>query len=136
MERDKFQEILGLVTEIHERNKNCNGEDLSNFRICERMGVPAWKGVLVTVGEKVGCLMNIAKSEDPEVEPETVAKMLTELAEQSIVARMLLEEPAPPKQPDSGPRKGHRQGRRKRKVSTDETVVSLPEETLSQPVQE
>ena len=87
---DKFQEILNQVTEIHERNKEGEGDDLSNFRLCEKMGVPAWKGVLVMMAEEIGRLMNMAKSENPDAGLETVSETLTGLAEHSIMARILL----------------------------------------------
>ena len=133
MEKERFQEILNQMAEIHERNKNYMGEDLSNFHMCERMGVPAWKGVLVMMGEKMGRLMNVAKSENLSVESETVAEMLTELATHSIMARILLEEPqAGIRQQDSGTRKSRRQGQRERKESTVETADSLPEDIPGQ----
>ncbi len=132
MEKDKFQEILNQVAEIYERNKESGGDDLSNFRMCERMGVPAWKGVLVMMAEEMGRLMNVAKSENPAVDSETVAEMLTELAEHSITARMLLEESPGTKPPESIPRRGRRQGQKERKESAVETADSQSEGPLMQ----
>jgi hypothetical protein len=126
METERFQEILNQMAEIHEKNKNYMGDDLSNFHMCERMGLPAWKGVLVMMAEKMGRLMNVAKSENPDVESDTVAEMLTELATHSIMARILLEEPqAGIRQQDSGTRKSRRQGQRERKEGAAESADSL-----------
>jgi len=115
MEKERFQEILNQVAEIHERNKDYQGDDLSNFHICERMSVPAWKGVLVMMAEEMGRLMNVAKSENPDVELGRVAETLTELAAHSIMARILLEEPQADIKQDFSTRKGRRQGQKERK---------------------
>jgi hypothetical protein len=117
MEKERFQEILNQVAEIYERNKDCAGEDLSNFCLCERMGVPAWKGVPVMMAEEMGWLMNVAKSENPDVDSEAVGGILTELAAHSIMARMLIEESPGAKPQDSSPRLGRRQGQRKEPVA-------------------
>jgi hypothetical protein len=132
MEKVRFQEILNQVAEIYERNKDCGGDDLSNFRLCERMGVPAWKGVLVMMAEQMGRLMNVAKSINSDVESEAVAEMLTELAEHSIMARILLEESPGTKPQDSVPRRGRRQGQRERKEASAETGDTLPEDAVVQ----
>ena len=126
---EKFQEILNQVAEIHERNKEGEGDDLSNFRLCEKMGVPAWKGVLVMMAEEMGRLMNVSKSENPDAGLETVSETLTELAEHSIMARILLEESPGTKLQDSGPRRGRRQGQKERKDTTVEAGGTLPVDT-------
>jgi hypothetical protein len=77
-------------------------------------------------GHDDGGLMNVAKSENPVVDSETVAEMLTELAEHSITARMLLEESPGTKPQESVPRRGRRQGQRERKESAVETGDNLP----------
>jgi len=38
---------------------------LSNLKMCEGMGIPAWKGVVIRMTDKMARLMNLAKSEDP-----------------------------------------------------------------------
>ncbi len=132
MEKDKFQEILNQVADIYERNKDCGGDDLSNFRMCERMGVPAWKGVLVMMVEEIGRLMKVAKSENPDVESEAVGETLTDLAAHSIMARILLEESPGTKPQESVPRRGRRQGQRERKETSAETGDALPEDAVVQ----
>ncbi|MBM4305179.1 MAG: hypothetical protein FJ123_00435 [Deltaproteobacteria bacterium] len=127
MEKERFQEILNQVAEIHERNRDYEGDDHSNFRLCERMGLPAWKGVLVMMAEEMGRLMNVAKSENPEVDLEAVGETLTELAAHSIMARIFLEESPGGKPQDASPRRGRRQGQRERKDAA-ELSYSLPED--------
>ena len=124
---ERFREILKELGEMHERDRNHSGGDLSSFRVCERMGVPAWKGVLVMMGEKMGRLMNVARSENPEVQSGSLAEIFTELAAHSIVARILLEDPqAASREQDSGPRRGRRQGQREKKDSIPENADFLP----------
>lgn len=135
MEKEKFQEILHQVAEIYGRNKDYGEDDLSNFRVCERMGVPAWKGVLVTMAEEMGRLMTVSKLENLNVESETVVETLTELATHCIIARMLLEESPGAKSPDSSPRRGRRPGQKERKDSPVETADSQSE-SLSMPTKE
>ena len=125
MRKERFQEILNQVAEIHERNKDY---DFSNFRMCERMGLPAWKGVLVLMAEEMGRLMNVAKAENLDVESEAVGETLNELAAHSIMTRILLEESPSTKPQDSGLRRGRRQGPRERKESAAETVDTSPED--------
>ncbi len=125
MEREKFQEILNQVAEIHERNKAMGGDDLSNWRVCEQMGLQPWKATLAQMATLMGALMNAAKSHNQNVESETVAEMLTELSEQAIIARMLLESPGA-KSSESVQRRGHRPGQRERKDVTAEAGDTLP----------
>jgi hypothetical protein len=54
MEKERFQEILGQVAEIHERNMDCGGDDLSSFKMCEKMGLSPWKAVLATMATTMG----------------------------------------------------------------------------------
>ena len=67
MTKERFNDILKEMAEIHERkNKEYAGDDyLSNLRMCEGMGIPAWKGVVIRMTDKMARLMNLAKSEDP-----------------------------------------------------------------------
>jgi hypothetical protein len=66
MSRERFESILEQMKEIHDRkNKDYAGEDyLSNLKMCEGMGIPAWKGVVIRMTDKMARLMNLAKSED------------------------------------------------------------------------
>jgi len=132
---DRFQEILNQVAEIHERNRERGGDDLLSFKMCEKMGVPAWKGVLVMMAEEMGRLMNVAKSENPDLESEAVGEMLNELAAHSIMTKILLAESPGTKPQESGPRRGRRPGQRERKDAA-EIADSPSEGAFPQPSQE
>ncbi len=136
MENERFQEILNQVAEIHERNRERGGDDLSSFKLCERMGLAPWKAVLATMATTMGRLMNAAKSESPAVDSETVAEMLTELAEHSITSRMLLEESPGTKPQDSSPRRGRRPGQKEKKDTPTEAGETSPGDTASPASQE
>jgi hypothetical protein len=132
MEKERFQGILNEVTEVHKRHSDFGADDFSSFRMCERMGVTAWKGVLVMMTEEMGRLMNMARPENPEVELEIVAEILTELAAHSIMARMLLEEPQSIKQPDYTPRRGRRPGQKEKKEFSSGNAGNLLEDSSLQ----
>jgi hypothetical protein len=100
------------------------------------MGLSPWKAVLATIATTMGRLMNVAKSENPPVDSEMVAEMLTELAEHSIMARMLLEESPGTKPSESIPRRGRRPGQRERKDTPVETADSQSEGTSMQTKEE
>ena len=46
MSKERFNEIVKGMVELHDRkNRDYAGNEyLSNFLMCERMGIPAWKG--------------------------------------------------------------------------------------------
>ena len=49
MSKERFHEIVKEMLEIHDKkNRDYAGEEyLSNFMMCERMGVSPWKGCLI-----------------------------------------------------------------------------------------
>ena len=59
--------------------------------MCERLGVPAWKGCLIRLSDKMSRLMNIAKTYEISVEDETVVDTLTDLAVYALITRILYE---------------------------------------------
>ncbi len=93
MSKDRFNEIVKEMVELHDRkNRDYSGGDyLSNFLMCERMGIPAWKGALIRLSDKMSRLMNIARTEEIAVSDETVTDTLTDLAVYAIVTRILYE---------------------------------------------
>jgi len=93
MSRERFNEIVKEMTELHDRkNRDYAGaEYLSNFLMCERMGIPAWKGSLIRLSDKLSRLMNIARTGEIAVSDETVVDTLMDLAVYAIVTRILYE---------------------------------------------
>ncbi len=93
MSKDRFNEIVKEMVELHDRkNRDYAGNDyLSNFLMCERMGVSAWKGALIRLSDKMSRLMNIARSGEISVSDETTTDTLMDLAVYAIVTRILYE---------------------------------------------
>ncbi len=93
MSKERFAEIVKEMTELHDRKNRdyAGGDYLSNFLMCEKMGIPAWKGSLIRLSDKMSRLMNIARTEEIAVSDETVVDTLTDLAVYAIVTRILYE---------------------------------------------
>ena len=73
MSRERFKEILEVMEEVHEtKNQQYAGENgyLSNLKMCEAMQIPAWKGVIVRMTDKMARLMNLSNSEGSELQKE------------------------------------------------------------------
>jgi len=94
MSKDRFHEIVNEMVEIHDRkNRDYAGNEyLSNFLMCEKyMGIPAWKGCIIRLSDKMSRLMNIARTDEIAVSDETVTDTLTDLAVYAIITRILYE---------------------------------------------
>ena len=93
MSKERFHEIVKEMVELHDRKNQdyAGGEYLSNFLMCERMGIPAWKGSLIRLSDKMSRLMNIARTDEIAVSDETVTDTLTDLAVYAIITRILYE---------------------------------------------
>jgi hypothetical protein len=93
MSKERFHQIVKEMADLHDRkNRDYAGTDyLSNFLMCERMGIPAWKGTLIRLSDKLSRVMNIARAEDISVSDETVTDTLTDLAVYAIITRILYE---------------------------------------------
>ena len=95
MSKERFHEIVKEMVEIHDRkNRDYAGSEyLSNFMMCEKhMGIPAWKGAIIRLSDKMSRLMNIARTEEIAVSDETVTDTLTDLAVYAIITRILYED--------------------------------------------
>ncbi len=93
MSKERFNQIVNEMVELHDRkNRDYAGNDyLSNFLMCERMGILAWKGSLIRLSDKMSRLMNIARTGEVSVSDETIIDTLTDLAVYAIVTRILYE---------------------------------------------
>jgi len=94
MSKERFREIVSEMVELHNRkNRDYAGNEyLSNFMMCEQhMGIPAWKGCIIRLSDKMARIMNIARTDEIAVGDETVADTLTDLAVYAIVTRILYE---------------------------------------------
>ena len=89
-----FYELIEDIKEIHSnKNKDYAGDNpLSNFMMCERMGIPAWKGVLIRISDKFSRLCSFANTEEFKVKDESVEDTLKDLAVYSLICLILYRE--------------------------------------------
>ncbi len=89
-----FYELIEEIKEIHSRkNKDYAGDNpLSNFMMCEKLGISAWKGVLVRMGDKYSRLCSFAKAGEFKVKDESVEDTLKDLAVYSLICLILFRE--------------------------------------------
>lgn len=90
-----FYKLLDKMKEIHS-NKNhdyAGGDDpFRNFRISEVMGIPAWKGCLIRMGDKFSRLCSFAKKEEYKVKDENIEDTLIDMAIYSLIDIILYRE--------------------------------------------
>lgn len=92
----RFYALLDELAELHsKKNHDYAGEDpLSNFKISEKFGIPAWKGALVRLSDKVSRVWEFAKKEKFEVSDETFKDTLMDLAVYALITIILYEDTA------------------------------------------
>jgi len=91
----RYYELLKEMTAIHnsKRHDYADDEDIfQNFRTSEMMGLPAWKGVCIRIGDKFSRIMGFAKKEKLEVKDESIKDTLIDMANYAIIALILYEE--------------------------------------------
>jgi len=89
-----YYQLLEEIKEIHSnKNHDYAGDDpLSNFRMCEKMGVPARKGVLIRISDKFSRICNFAKKEELKVDDENIIDTLMDMANYSLLCILLYRE--------------------------------------------
>lgn len=88
----KFNRLLEELKKIHDAKSHDYAKDedpLSNLRECEKMGVPAWVGVLIRMGDKMSRLQQLTRKK-PKVK-ESIKDNLMDLAVYSLLAIILYE---------------------------------------------
>jgi len=87
------------MCEIHNiKNKGYGlGDPLGNFRMCEQIGIPAWKGCWVRMSDKWARLTNlIAKMDDKNfqdaIKMESIEDTLIDLANYAVLCLILFKE--------------------------------------------
>lgn len=101
----RFYALLDKMADLHSRKNqdyagdaHSSGRDpLANFRECEKLGIPAWLGVLTRMGDKWMRIVNLAKNrftrgEGPAVKDESMVDTLLDLSVYSLIDIILLEE--------------------------------------------
>ena len=89
----KFHKLLKEIAELHDRKNNdyaTNQDPFSNFRECERFGVPAWKGVLVRMSDKVVRIFNLI--DKGTTKNESIEDSFMDLSVYSLICLILYRE--------------------------------------------
>lgn len=84
-----------MVHEVKNKSYGVDGNPLGNFMESERFGIPAWKGILVRISDKVSRIYNLtAKADDPEyadaIKMESLEDTFLDLANYAILGLILL----------------------------------------------
>jgi hypothetical protein len=90
-----FHTLLREMAEIHAaKNKDYAGKDyFSNFKMCEDIGIPSWKGVFIRMTDKFSRIVNlIANNREAHVKTESLEDTLIDLANYAIITLILLKE--------------------------------------------
>ena len=89
-----FYQILEELADLHARkNQDYSGDDpLLNFKMCEHAGIPAWKGVVVRLTDKMSRILTFAKKGTLEVKDEAITDTLQDMAVYAILALILYRE--------------------------------------------
>lgn len=98
----KFMNLLTEMEDIHKRkNAGYAGEGSmdpwANFRMSEAIGVSAFNGCLVRMGDKYTRVCNLAQNPDNEQVGESIHDTLIDLANYALIAICLYEEEEEPK---------------------------------------
>lgn len=86
-----FKEILKELQDLHDRkNHDYAGDNpLGNLEMCEMGGVPAWKGVIVRLTDKMARLLSFARKGELQVKDESVEDTLKDMAIYAILGLIL-----------------------------------------------
>lgn len=93
--KDRFTELLDKMRDIRAAKSHDYGEigdPYANCRRCEELGIPAWKGVLIRIGDKYSRLVSFAKQGELKVKDESVEDTFLDLANYALIGLVLYEE--------------------------------------------
>jgi hypothetical protein len=83
-------------TELCPSSYSKASDPLSNFKLVEDFGIPAWVGVLVRLSDKYSRIVQLTNKalngEEAEVKEESIKDTLVDLANYSVIAIILFEE--------------------------------------------
>jgi len=91
----RFHELLEEIRELHNKKNADYSEEnnpLSNFYMCEKFGIPAWKGCLVRISDKTSRIFRLATKGKVEVKDESIIDTLKDLAVYSLICIILYEQ--------------------------------------------
>lgn len=85
---EDFEDLLNIMRNLYESKSHdyAPGDDrFANFRLSELSGIPAWKGIIIRMGDKFSRISEFAKKESLEVKDESVEDTLIDLANYSLL---------------------------------------------------
>jgi len=87
----EFYKLLEEIAQLHsDKNHDYAGEDpLSNFMLSEQFGIPAWKGCLVRMSDKISRLWTFARKNELLVKDESIIDTAKDLAVYSLLLIVL-----------------------------------------------
>lgn len=92
----RFKKLLEQMESIRaSKNADYASDDdaMSNFRGCEQMGIPAWKGVVIRISDKFSRIIQLSKKDaQAEVKDEAITDTLLDMANYCLLTIMLFEE--------------------------------------------
>jgi hypothetical protein len=91
----KYYELIEKMQAIHNAKNSdyaSDGDPLSNLRMAERFGVPAWKGALIRMSDKWSRLEQLAGGKEAAVKDESVEDTLLDLANYALLCIVLRQE--------------------------------------------
>lgn len=89
----RFYQLLEEIADLHSRKSHDYtpaDDPLANFKRSERIGIPAWKGTLVRMGDKWGRIEQLASGKEPK--NESLRDTLIDMAVYSLLNVILLDE--------------------------------------------
>ena len=82
------------IKELHDKKNTDYAVDkdpFSNFRECEKIGIPAYKGIMVRMSDKWSRLCNLI-SKDSEGNYESIEDTFKDLAVYSLIAYLMYQD--------------------------------------------
>lgn len=89
----RFYKLLDEIAALHSSKSHDYtpaDDPLANFHRSERLGIPAWKGTLVRMGDKWGRIEQLAAGKTPK--NESLRDTLIDLAVYALLDVVLLDE--------------------------------------------
>ena len=90
----RFYKLLEEMALLHSRKNSdyaTDEEPLSNLLACEKINIPAWKGVIVRLQDKWDRITKICNKKEPAVKDESMIDTLMDNAVYSLLAIILIE---------------------------------------------
>lgn len=86
--------MIKMLTTYRAKNHDYDGSkaEFANCRSSEAMGIPAWKGVLIRMGDKFSRLVSFAKQGELKVKDESVEDTFIDMANYALIGHILYQD--------------------------------------------